>query len=175
MTESDSHPARRETFSSRFGLLMTMIGVAVGLGNVWRFPYMAGEFGGAPFVLFYVLMAAFVGVPALMAEWTLGRATGHGPVGAFETAGAPAGRFIGWAFFAVVIAAVGYYSNAIGWVLFYALSSIIRGFGLSFDASIILPPDTGFAWTSILLQLLMTGTVIGACALVLVRGLRKGN
>ena len=45
----------RETFASRFGALMTIIGVALGLGNVWRFPYMVGKFGGAAFVLFYVL------------------------------------------------------------------------------------------------------------------------
>ena len=63
----------RETFSSRFGLLVTMIGVAVGLGNVWRFPYMVGEFGGATFVLFYLLMTVLIGVPAMMDEWTLGR------------------------------------------------------------------------------------------------------
>ena len=44
----------RETFATRFGTVMTMIGVAVGLGNVWRFPYMVGKFGGAAFVLFYV-------------------------------------------------------------------------------------------------------------------------
>ena len=68
---------------------MTMIGVAVGLGNVWRFPYMVGEFGGAPFVLFYVLMVGVVGIPALMAEWSLGRMTRRGPVGAFARAGLP--------------------------------------------------------------------------------------
>ena len=89
---SKSSSAARETFSTRFGLLATMIGVAVGLGNVWRFPYMVGEFGGAPFVLFYVLAVLLIGVPALIAEWTLGRQTHRGPVGAFQTAGLPLGR-----------------------------------------------------------------------------------
>ncbi len=75
-----SVPAPRETFGSRFGTIMTMIGVAVGLGNVWRFPYMVGTFGGAAFVLFYVVVAVVIGVPALMAEYALGRHTrrGHG-------------------------------------------------------------------------------------------------
>jgi NSS family neurotransmitter:Na+ symporter len=84
----------RETFTSRFGTLMTMIGVAVGLGNVWRFPYMVGKFGGAAFVLLYVLVALVIGVPALMAEWALGRHTRRGPVGAFSAGGLPLGRVL---------------------------------------------------------------------------------
>ena len=59
----------RATFASRFGTILTMIGVAVGLGNVWRFPYLVGKFGGAAFVVFYVVVAVLVGVPALVAEW----------------------------------------------------------------------------------------------------------
>ena len=52
----------RETFTSRLGFIATMIGVAVGLGNVWRFPYMVGRFGGAAFVLVYLLLALVIGV-----------------------------------------------------------------------------------------------------------------
>ncbi|NNF04053.1 MAG: sodium-dependent transporter [Rhodothermales bacterium] len=167
-------PASRETFSSRFGLLVTMIGVAVGLGNVWRFPYMAGEFGGAPFVLFYVLMAALVGVPALMAEWTLGRATRRGPVGAFVVAGVPGGRLIGWCFFAVVLAATAYYTNAVGWVLFHAAAEVAGVVGLDIDPSRVLPPAEGFDAGSFARQLASTGVVIAACAAVLLKGLRRG-
>ena len=86
----------RETFATRLGILATMIGVAVGLGNVWRFPYMVGRFGGAAFVLLYLFFAVIIGVPALMAEWSLGRETGRGPLGAFEKAGFPGGRVVGW-------------------------------------------------------------------------------
>jgi len=164
----------RETFSSRFGLLVTMIGVAVGLGNVWRFPYMVGEFGGAPFVLFYVLMTVFIGVPALMAEWTLGRSTRRGPMGAFETSGVPGGRAIGWVFFLVVLAATAYYTNAVGWVLYHAVGEIFSLVGVTLDTSRILPPDEGFDGTSFVLQLMSTGVVITACALVLVKGLKRG-
>jgi NSS family neurotransmitter:Na+ symporter len=164
----------RETFSSRFGLLVTMIGVAVGLGNVWRFPYMVGEFGGAPFVLFYVLMTVFVGVPALMAEWTLGRSTKRGPMGAFEASGLPGGRMIGWAFFLIVLAATAYYTNAVGWVLYHAAGEILELLGVSLDAGRILPPDTGFDSTSFLLQMASTSVVIIACAAVLMKGLKRG-
>ena len=164
----------RETFSSRFGVLVTMIGVAVGLGNVWRFPYMVGEFGGAPFVLFYILMTVFIGVPALMAEWTLGRSTRRGPMGAFQESGVRGGRLIGWVFFVIVLAATAYYTNAVGWVLYHAISEVLKLVGVSLDASRILPPDAGFDGTSFILQLISTGVVIGACSMVLMRGLKKG-
>ena len=95
----------RETFASRFGAIITMVGVALGLGNVWRFPYMVGRYGGAAFVLFYVLVVLVIGVPGLMAEWALGRHTRRGTVGAFARAGLPGGKAVGWFFFVIVIAA----------------------------------------------------------------------
>ena len=164
----------RETFGSRFGTIMTMIGVAVGLGNVWRFPYMAGAFGGAAFVLFYILVAVVIGVPALMTEYALGRHTRRGTVGAFAAGGLPSGLAVGWFFFAVVVAATSYYSAVIGWVLYYALAQGVHAFGASIDASAILPPDRGFVARSFVLQLVCTATVLVACGFVLVRGLRAG-
>jgi NSS family neurotransmitter:Na+ symporter len=164
----------RETFGSRFGTAMTMIGVAVGLGNIWRFPYMAGTFGGAAFVLFYLVVVFAVGVPALMAEYALGRHTRRGTVGAFAAGGFPFGRQVGWFFFAVVIAATGYYSAVIGWVLYFALAEGLGVIGVKVNAAAILPPEQGFSPTSFALQLVCTATVILACALVLVKGLRAG-
>jgi NSS family neurotransmitter:Na+ symporter len=164
----------RETFGSRFGTVMTMIGVAVGLGNVWRFPYMAGAFGGAAFVLFYLAAAVMIGVPALMAEYALGRRTRRGTVGAFAAGGFPYGRQVGWFFFCVVTAATGYYSAVIGWVLYYALAQAVRALGVALDAAAVLPPDHGFAARSFLLQLTCTATVVAGSALVVARGLRAG-
>jgi len=164
----------RETFASRFGTLMTLIGVAVGLGNVWRFPYMTGKFGGAAFVLFYLLVAVAIGVPAIMAELALGRHTRRGTVGAFALGGFPAGRIVGWFFFAVVVAATGYYSAVIGWVVYYALGQLAGLVGVTIDSAAILPPDHGFNATSFALQLACTGAVILASALVLLKGLRAG-
>ena len=164
----------RETFGSRFGSIMTMIGVATGLGNVWRFPYMAGAFGGAAFVLFYLTIAAIIGVPALMAEYALGRHTRRGTVGAFAAGGFPKGRYVGWFFFAIVVAATGYYSAVMGWVLYYAIAQAGHAVGLQVDAAAILPPESGFLAKSFLLQLACTAAVLVSCALVLVRGLRRG-
>jgi NSS family neurotransmitter:Na+ symporter len=164
----------RETFATRFGTLMTVTGVAIGLGHVWRFPYMVGKFGGAAFVLFYAFVSIFIGVPALMAEFALGRRTRRGPVGAFAAGGLPFGRQIGWFFFFVVAAATGYYSGVLGWVLYYAVGQIAGAAQVPFDAAAILPPDHGFALKSFLLQLLCTGVVIVACAFVVLKGVRGG-
>jgi NSS family neurotransmitter:Na+ symporter len=166
--------AGRETFASRLGTLATIVGVAIGLGNVWRFPYMVGKFGGAAFVLFYILVSVVIGVPALMAEFALGRQTRRGPVGAFAAAGLPFGTAIGWFFFVVVTAATGYYTAVIGWVLYYAIGQLATALGIPLDASAILPPDSGFVARSFVLQLVCTGVVILTCAVVVSKGLRGG-
>ena len=153
---------------------MTIIGVAIGLGNVWRFPYMVGKFGGAAFVLFYTCVSVAIGVPALMAEFALGRHTRRGPLGAFEAAGSRIGKQAGWFFFFVVTLATGYYSAVIGWVLYYAVAQLAIGAHLSIDAAAILPPDHGFVLKSFLLQLACTALVIVACAIVVIKGVRAG-
>jgi len=171
----------RETFTTRTATLLTMIGVAVGLGNVWRFPYMVGRFGGASFVLLYAFAVLLLGVPCLIAEWSLGRHTRRGPVGAFAALGVPGGKVLGWIFFFGVAAATAYYTNAVGWVLFHALGEALRALGgsawapdLLLASGAVLPPETGFDGTSFTLQIAMSGLIIGACAAVLVRGLRQG-
>lgn len=164
----------RETFASRVGTILTMIGVAVGLGNVWRFPYLVGRYGGAAFVLFYVLVAVMVGVPGLLAEWSLGRETRRGTVGAFQRGGLPGGRMVGWFLFCIVIAATAYYTNVVGWVLYFALGELLGAAGIGLRAAAILPPASGFSGTSFALQVACTGIVIVSCAVVLDRGLRAG-
>ena len=166
--------APRETFASRFGSLMTIVGVAIGLGNVWRFPYMVGKFGGAAFVLFYAVVSVVIGVPALMAEFALGRHARRGPVGAFAAGGLPFGKQVGWFFFFVVTAATGYYASVIGWVLYYAIGQLAAAVHLPFDAAAILPPDRGFVLKSFVLQLACTAAVIVACAAVVIKGVRSG-
>lgn len=165
---------KRETFTSDFGLLMTMIGVAVGLGAVWRFPYMVGKFGGAAFVLFYLAIVFFIGIPALMAEWILGRHTQRGTLGAFEKGNLPGGKFVGYFLFFIVFWATGYYSDAVGWVGFHAFGELVNAFGGHINSNAILPPQEGFDLTSFLLQLTMTAVVIFTCGVVLVKGLREG-
>jgi NSS family neurotransmitter:Na+ symporter len=172
--EEPSNDQDRPTFVSGATAVLAMVGVAIGLGNFWRFPYLAGRYGGAAFVVFYLLVVLAIGVPGLMAEWALGRHTRRGTVGAFARAGLPLGRQIGWFFFAVVLAATAYYSVAVGWVLAFAVSAALRIIGVAWDPASVLPPETGFAPRSFLLQIATTGAVLATAALVLSRGLRRG-
>jgi len=164
----------RETFGTRIGLLASMIGLAVGLGNVWRFPYMVGRFGGAAFILVYVLIAALVAVPALMGEWALGRHTRRGALGAYERAGVPGGRAVGWLLCIIVGAALAYYSNVIGWVAYHALAEALTPLGRPLGASPILPPASGLSPLSMALQVACTALVLAAEALVVLAGVRAG-
>ena len=68
----------REKFGSRLGFILVSAGCAVGLGNVWKFPYICGENGGAAFVLIYLVFLAMLGFPILCAEFAIGRGSGKG-------------------------------------------------------------------------------------------------
>ncbi len=169
MAERGGLVSERPRFTSRFAVLMTFIGMAVGLGNVWRFPYMAGAFGGGAFLLVYLGILIAFGIPALMAELTLGRMTRRGPMGAFTRIGMRGGKIIGWALFVTVLMAVTYYTVVVGWVLRYTL---ISGTG---QISSIAPQAffdslLGGFWG----QFVMTTIVLVLTAVVLVLGIERG-
>lgn len=119
---------KREMFKGGFGMLMAMIGAAVGLGNLWRFPYMTGMMGGGAFVLLYLVIIFLVGYPTMMAEWAFGRHYRKGPVGAFKASGIKGGKFYGWLNFANIFVATSYYSLIIGWALYYLVNSLTGGY-----------------------------------------------
>ena len=109
----------RESFSSTLGLVLTTVGVAVGLGNIWRFPYMMGHFGGSSFLMLYLAAVVAIGIPALMTEWTLGRYTQRGPVGAYERIGIRGGKWWGYILLLAIVGGMSYYPVVIGWVLYF--------------------------------------------------------
>ena len=74
----------REKLKSRLGFILISAGCAIGIGNVWKFPYMAGQYGGGIFVLIYLLFLLLMGVPALTMEFALGRASGRSPAKLYE-------------------------------------------------------------------------------------------
>ena len=81
---------KRENFRSRLGFLLVSAGCAIGIGNVWRFPYIAGQYGGGYFVLFYLICLLIMGVPVLTMELAVGRAAGAAPSWAIRPWKSPA-------------------------------------------------------------------------------------
>lgn len=73
MRTADNQPATRDSFASSFGVLVAMAGSAVGLGNLWRFPYLVGQNGGAAFILIYLGFVILAGLPVMLAEFIIGR------------------------------------------------------------------------------------------------------
>ena len=75
---------QREKFGSRLGFILVSAGCAVGLGNVWKFPYICGQYGGAVFILVYLLFLLMLGLPILISEFSVGRGSGKGISNAFD-------------------------------------------------------------------------------------------
>ena len=160
--------AAREQFSSRLTTVLTMVGVAVGLGNVWRFPYMMGQHGGSAFLVLYLGFVAVFAVPAVTAEWALGRHTRRGPMGAFEQALGPRGRWIGYLLVATVLIANSYYLVIVANVAYSAGFGLVRGF----TPDVL--PNFAAGLASGPVQVAIGLLIAGAAALVLGRGLVGG-
>lgn len=118
----------REVWGTRLGFLMAAVGSAVGLGNMWRFPYLTAESGGASFVVLYILFVFLVGIPVLLAEFTLGRSTRLSPVGALRKRGGKAWSYLGYLFVLSGFLILAYYSVIAGWVTRYMLDGFVSGF-----------------------------------------------
>ena len=116
-------------WTSRIAFLLASVGFAVGLGNIWRFPYVTGENGGAAFVVVYLFCVFAIGVPILMAELFIGRRGGLSPSGSMQAVAVASGRSSRWgwvgsanllAAFSIMVA----YSVVSGWVLSYLFKAI---------------------------------------------------
>ena len=134
MTASSSSSARG-SFGSRLGFILAAAGSAIGLGNIWRFPYTAGENGGAAFVLVYLGFVLLCGIPVLLAELALGRHTKSNPVGAFEkVAPGTKWKFLGGLGVVTGFCILAFYSVVAGWTLSYLGRAVTGTFGGAFDA-----------------------------------------
>ncbi|HCF56677.1 MAG TPA: sodium-dependent transporter [Myxococcales bacterium] len=158
----DASNGARDSFGSRLGFILAAAGSAIGLGNIWRFPYMAGENGGGAFVLIYLLCVLVMGIPVLLAELALGRATQRNPVGAFKTL-APKSWWPAVGALGVVtgFGILAFYSVIAGWTLGYLFKAIAGDFsaGLTADQSaaqfsaFIASPGKGIACAAVFLAL----------------------
>ena len=124
-----SNDKKRSTFSGKIGFVLSAAGASVGLGNIWRFPYLAAKYGGGIFLLIYILLALTFGYTMIVAESSLGRMTRRSPVGAFQSFGKTRLRSCGgWLNAIIPLLIVPYYSVIGGWVIKY-LFSYLTGSG----------------------------------------------
>ena len=125
----EKHGEKRSTFSGKLGFVLSAAGASVGLGNIWRFPYLAAKYGGGIFLLVYIILALTFGYTMIVAETTIGRMTKKSPVGAYQSFG-KAGwmKFGGWINAVIPILIVPYYSVIGGWVIKY-LAGYVMGQG----------------------------------------------
>lgn len=109
---------KRSSFTGKIGFVLAAAGSAVGLGNIWRFPYLAAKYGGGIFLLVYVGLALTFGFALMMAEIAIGKKTGQSPIGAFAKLDKRF-SFVGWMGAAVPVIILPYYSVIGGWVMKY--------------------------------------------------------
>ncbi|QIO22596.1 sodium-dependent transporter [Haloarcula sp. JP-L23] len=113
----------RATWRTRLGFVLAAVGSAVGLGNIWRFPWLTATNGGAAFLLLYVLVIVLVGVPGLLGEMVIGRRSRRNPVGAFGALGGRRWRVLGGVALLASVVVLSFYSVVGGWILRYTLAS----------------------------------------------------
>ena len=119
------HHHERSTFSGKLGFVLSAAGASVGLGNIWRFPYLAAKYGGDIFLLIYIILALTFGYSMIIAETALGRMTRKSPVGAFGKFGKSKWlSFGGWINAVIPILIVPYYSVIGGWVIKYLIEYV---------------------------------------------------
>lgn len=117
---------KRSMFSGKLGFVLSAAGASVGLGNIWRFPYLAAKYGGGIFLLVYIILALTFGYTMIMAETTLGRMTKKSPVGAFRTFGKKKWMTAGgWINAIIPLLIVPYYSVIGGWVIKYLVEYLM--------------------------------------------------
>lgn len=122
---SQNHKNKRSTFSGKIGFVLSAAGASVGLGNIWRFPYLAAKYGGGIFLLIYIILALTFGYTMIIAETSLGRMTKKSPVGAFHSFGKSSWLSLGgWINAIIPVLIVPYYSVIGGWVIKYLIGYI---------------------------------------------------
>ena len=164
-------------WSSRLAFVLAATGSAVGLGNIWKFPYIAGENGGGAFVLVYLMCIAVIGIPIMMAEVMLGRRGRQSPINTMRTLVEEAGAnrawvWLGWAGVLAGFLILSYYSVIAGWALAYVFrfssgmftGATAEGVGSIFD-QLVSDPERLLAWHTLFMVLTM---------IIVSRGVRGG-
>lgn len=152
----------REQFKSRLGFIFVSAGCAIGLGNVWKFPYMAGRYGGGIFILFYLLFLLMLAAPIMVCEFAVGRASGKSTAKAFEELEPEGTRWhcLKWLGIAGNYLLMMFYSTVAAWVMYYAVHFALGTFSGAdtaainqFYADMTASPLTLLLWTWIVVAL----------------------
>ena len=121
----NNQTGKRSSFSGKIGFVLSAAGASVGLGNIWRFPYLAAKYGGGIFLLIYIILALTFGYSMIIAETSIGRMSGKSPVGAYHSFGKSKWlSFGGWINAIIPLLIVPYYSVIGGWVIKYLFGYI---------------------------------------------------
>ena len=175
----------RAMFATRLGAVAAAVGSAVGLGNIWRFPYETGQNGGAAFLLIYLCAVALLGVPLLIAEFIIGRSAHSNVARAFKklAPGTP-WYWVGVMGMLVSVIILGFYLIILGWTFSYTFRAIINDFASvvasaqaadpSVDAATVLANDFASFSTSPWQPLLWLVISVAANAAIMVAGVQKG-
>ena len=165
----------RESFKSRLGFLLVSAGCAIGIGNVWRFPFVVGQNGGGIFVLLYLLMLVVLGLPVLTMELAVGRASRKSAILAYKTLEKPKAKWHIHGWFAIIgcYLLMMYYTTVSGWMLNYFFKFATGTFTAGMDAAASAQVFTDMLADPMEMGLWMAITVI-AGVLVCSIGVRKG-
>ncbi|MDN0023452.1 sodium-dependent transporter [Leyella lascolaii] len=162
----------RAKFGSRFGLILATAGSAVGLGNIWRFPYMTGNNGGAAFILVYIGCVLLLGIPCMVSEFVIGREGASNTARAYtRLSNGTAWKYIGFMGVVTGFMITGYYAVVSGWCLQYIFASAageLRG-----DPKYVADYFAGFS-SSPVKPVLWTVAILVITHLVVIRGVRGG-
>lgn len=170
---------KRAQWGSKLGFILAAAGSAVGLGNIWKFPGKAFEGGGGAFLLMYLLIVPLIGMPAMLSELAVGRASQSNVVDSFRRLGHKGYTWVGWMGWAVAFIITCYYSHVGGWVLRYVVSYVVEPrnvygdplgyfYGmLGYDPAI---EATFMPWTVIFFALVF----LAICAVVIIKGVEGG-
>ncbi len=165
---SHSKKAKRSSFSGSLGFVLAAAGSAVGLGNIWRFPYLAAKNGGGTFIVVYIILALTFGFTLLITEIAIGRKTKNGPLTAYGVLH-PKFKFVGLLAWIVPMIILPYYCAIGGWVLKY-LASFLTGDGANAATDGYFTAHITSQWTPIIWMVIY----LGITAFVVISGVDKG-
>lgn len=164
----------RESFSSRLGFVLISAGCAIGLGNVWRFPYITGKYGGAAFVLVYLLFLVILGLPVMVTEFSVGRASQQSIATSFHTLESKGSKWHIYSWFGLAgnYLLMMFYTSVAGWLVLYCLK-MVRGDFEGLDSAGV-AGQFGEMLTKPGVMTIFMALVVVLCMFVCSRGLQNG-